>query len=37
VPPQVYSDLLTATSKARFYDANIRGHFPSVHVKAARS
>jgi hypothetical protein len=37
VPPQVYSDLLTATSKARFYDANIRGHFPSVHVKAPRS
>lgn len=37
VPPQVYHDLLTATSKARFYDANVRGHFPSVHVKAPRS
>ena len=37
VPPQVYYDLLSATSKARFYDANVRGHFPSVHVKAPRS
>jgi hypothetical protein len=37
VPPQVYYDLLSATSKARFYDTNVRGHFPSVHVKAPRS
>src|SRR4030095_11532140 len=37
VPPQIYRDLLTATSKAQFYDTNVRGHFPSVHVKPRRS
>jgi hypothetical protein len=37
VPPQVYRDLLSATSKAQFYDTNVRGHFPSVHVKPRRS
>lgn len=37
VPPEIYRDLLDAPSKARFYDANVRGHFPSVHVKPARS
>ena len=33
VPPEIYRDLLSAPSKAQFYDANVRGHFPSVHVK----
>jgi hypothetical protein len=37
VPPEIYRDLLGAPSKAQFYDANVRGHFPSVHVKPARS
>jgi hypothetical protein len=37
VPPQIYRDFLSATSKAQFYDANVRGHFPSVHVKPRRS
>jgi len=33
VPPQIYHDLLSAASKAQFYDTNVRGHYPSVHVK----
>jgi hypothetical protein len=37
VPPEIYRDLLTAPSKAQFYDSNVRGHFPSVHVKPRRS
>jgi hypothetical protein len=37
VPPQVYHDLLRAASKAQFYDTNVRGHFPSVHVKPPRT
>ena len=37
VPPEIYRDLLGAPSKAHFYDANVRGHFPSVHVKPRRS
>ena len=37
VPPEIYRDLLGAPSKAQFYDANVRGHFPSVHVKPQRS
>jgi hypothetical protein len=37
VPPQIYRDLLSAASKAHFYDTNVRGHFPSVHVKPRRS
>jgi len=37
VPPQIYRDLLRAASKAQFYDTNVRGHFPSVHVKPRRS
>ena len=37
VPPQIYRDLLSAASKAQFYDTNVRGHFPSVHVKPRRS
>jgi hypothetical protein len=37
VPPDIYRDLLSASSKTQFYDANVRGHFPSVHVKPRRS
>ena len=37
VPPEIYRDLLDAPSKAQFYDENVRGHFPSVHVKPPRS
>jgi KTSC domain-containing protein len=37
VPPQIYRDLLGAASKAQFYDTNVRGHFPSVHVKPPRT
>jgi hypothetical protein len=37
VPAHIYRDLVNATSKARFYDENVRGHFYSVHVKASRS
>ena len=37
VPPEIYRDLLGAPSKAQFYDANLRGHFPSVHVKPPRT
>jgi KTSC domain len=36
VPPQIYRDFISATSKAQFYDTNVRGHFPSVHVKPRR-
>ena len=37
VPPEIYRDLLDAPSKAQFYDANVRGRFPAVHVKPRRS
>ena len=37
VPPEIYRDLIGAPSKAQFYDENVRGHFPSVHVKPPRS
>ena len=37
VPPEIYRELLDAPSKAQFYDANVRGHFPAVHVKPRRS
>jgi len=37
VPPEIYRDLLVAPSKAQFYDANVRGRFPAVHVKPRRS
>ena len=37
VPPEIYRDLLDAPSKAQFYDANVRGHFPVVHVKPRQS
>jgi hypothetical protein len=34
VPPSVYRDLLAAESKARFYDRNIKGKYPSVLVRS---
>jgi KTSC domain len=37
VPPEIYRELLDAPSKAQFYDTNVRGHFPAVHVKPRRS
>jgi hypothetical protein len=33
VPLSVYQDLMSAESKARFYDSNIRKHYPSVLVR----
>jgi hypothetical protein len=33
VAPSVYRDLMSAESKARFYDFNIRGHYRSVLVR----
>jgi hypothetical protein len=33
VSPSVYRDLLSAESKARFYDFNIKGKYRSVHVR----
>lgn len=34
VPPSVYRDLLSAVSKARYYDTNIKGSYPSVLVRS---
>ena len=34
VPPEIYRQLMSAESKARFYDEYVRRHFRSVHVKA---
>ncbi len=36
IPPEIYRDLMSASSKAQFYDDHIRGHFLSVHVKPPR-
>ena len=33
VPHKLYRQLITAESKARFYDRNIRGRYRSVHVR----
>jgi len=33
VPVMVYRDLMSAQSKARFYDSNIRKHYRSVLVR----
>jgi hypothetical protein len=33
VAPSVYRDLITADSKARYYDMNIKGNYPSFHVR----
>jgi KTSC domain len=34
VPLSVYDDLMSAKSKARFYDSNIRKHYRSVLVRS---
>jgi KTSC domain len=33
VPPSVYRDLMSAQSKARFYDFNVKGHYRSVVIR----
>jgi len=33
VPPAVYRDLMSAESKARFYDSNIRRHYRSIPIR----
>ena|SRR5437899_30226 len=33
VLPAVYRDLMSAESKARFYDFNIKGHYRSVPIR----
>jgi KTSC domain len=33
VPPSVYRDLLSADSKARYYDLNIKRNYQSIRVK----
>ena len=33
VPPSVYRDLISAESKARYYDSNIRRNYRSVRVR----
>jgi KTSC domain len=33
VPVAIYHDLMTAESKARFYDSNVRKHYRSVLVR----
>jgi hypothetical protein len=33
VPSAVYRDLMSAESKARFYDLNIKGHYRSVLIR----
>jgi len=34
VPTSVYRDLMSADSKARYYDFNIKGHFRSVSLRS---
>ena len=34
VAPAEYRDLMSAGSKARFYDSNIKGHYRSIRVRA---
>src|SRR5438093_13741591 len=33
VAPSVHRDLMAADSKARYYDTNIKGNYPSVRVR----
>ena len=33
VAPSVYRELMAADSKARYYDTNIKGNYPSVRVR----
>jgi hypothetical protein len=37
IPPSVYRDLLAAQSKARYYDTNIKGNYPSMRVRPRRN
>jgi hypothetical protein len=34
VAPSVYRDLMASDSKARYYDANIKGNYPSARVRS---
>lgn len=34
VPATVYRDLMSAQSKARFYDSNVKGHYRSVLIRS---
>ena len=34
VAPAVYRDLMSAESKARFYDGNVKGRYHSIRVRA---
>jgi hypothetical protein len=34
VPLTVYRDLMSADSKARFYDSNVKGHYRSVLIRS---
>ena len=34
VPASMYRDLVTAESKARFYDSNIKRHYRSVLIRS---
>jgi len=36
VTPSVYREFMSADSKARYYDRNIKGNYPSVHVRPRR-
>lgn len=33
VAPAIYHELMTANSKARYYDINVRGKYPSFRVR----
>jgi hypothetical protein len=33
VTPSLYRELMAADSKARYYDLNIKGKYPSTHVR----
>lgn len=37
VPPSIYRDLMSSGSKARYYDSNIKGNYPSFRLRAAKS
>jgi len=37
VPPLIYRDLMSAVSKGRYYDSNIRGNYRSLRLRAAKS
>jgi hypothetical protein len=37
VPPAVYRDFMSAESKARYYDSNIKGQYRSLRLRTADS